>query len=434
MRSSRSCWTVGPLALLTCASISFGQAIYAWKGASLGNWRTASNWESGPGSFPGLSTQGTGNGSTTDTASFVTPSGNANYRVGLDFTTAATGLNGALTLAAITYSGNVATTGSFLRIGSSSTANGTLTLTGNGVTPNLILANTTTNNTTLWLRPTVNNSNVMSVSLSNNIGEIRASSGNAIRIGDTTIPSSILSGTGGIVKTGDGILTIETTSSYTGATNVSAGTLLVNGDNSTATGAITVANTALLGGNGRLGGATTVQSGGRVLGGTGSSTGTLNVSNVTINSGGTLFANLGVSGTNSTLAFAGNTLDLKTGSVLRLDDVTGYGYGTFNLATFTNGNTLQLDAIGSRPDGFVFGTYQQGVGASGPVVIDVSNLPTLTAGDKLTLQRSGNNLALTFTPVPEPASVLGVCALLIGGVVGVRKLRRAKTTRITPAA
>jgi hypothetical protein len=189
----------------------------------------------------------------------------------------------------------------------------------------------------------------------------------------------------------------------------------------------------MFGGNGTLGGAMTVQSGGRVFGGSGSGTGTLNVSNVTVHNGGTLFANLGASGTNSTLAFAGNTLDLKTGSVLRLDDVTDYGYGTFNLATFTNGNTLQLDALGNRPDGFVFGTYQQGVGASGPVTIDVSSLPTLNAGDKLTLQRSGNNLSLTFTPVPEPAFVLGLC-VLAGSVARLRKLRRKDIPKVTPAA
>lgn len=211
------------------------------------------------------------------------------------------------------------------------------------------------------------------------------------------------------------------------------GTLLFNGTNSN-TGN-NIVNAGALGGNGTITGKTTVNNGGQIHGGSGSNTGTLNVSNVTINSGGTMFANLGESGTNSTLAFAGNTLDLKTESVLRLDDVTGYGYGTFLLATFTNGNTLQLDAIGNRPDGFVFGTYQQGVGASGPVVIDVSNLPTLTAGDKLTLQRSGNNLALTFTPVPEPAFVLGAFLLPGGVVAGLRTLlRRAKPAALTPAA
>ena len=35
-------------------------------------------------------------------------------------------------------------------------------------------------------------------------------------------------------------------------------------------------------------------------------------------------------------------------------------------------------------------------------------------GDMFALQRSGNNLVLTYTPVPEPAAVLTVCAAGLG--------------------
>lgn len=252
-----------------------------------------------------------------------------------------------------------------------------------------------------------------------------------------------ISGTGGLVFNGTGTVTLTGTNSYTGTTNVNAGTLLVNGNNSASTGAITVASGSTLGGTGTLGGATNVQNGGTIQADSGTSTGALAVRNVTVQSGGTLAVNLGamdenLNGTSNRLAFASNILDLKTGAVVKFTAATGFGAwssGEFVLGTFSNGNNILLDAVATT-NGQVLGEYIYGAGTpnSGPIQIDVTGLPTLLDDSKLTLMRNGNNLVLSFSPVPEPASLLAVCGLVIGGVVAVRKLRRKATpTDVTSA-
>jgi hypothetical protein len=58
----------------------------------------------------------------------------------------------------------------------------------------------------------------------------------------------------------------------------------------------------------------------------------------------------------------------------------------------------------------------------------VSNLGTsLVAGDAFSLNRVGNTLVLSFTPVPEPGTVLAIacCGLGLGGLV--RRIRRSAT-------
>jgi fibronectin-binding autotransporter adhesin len=269
--------------------------------------------------------------------------------------------------------------------------------------------------------------------------------------------SGLISGVGGLTHqaafgpAAPGVGRLTNTNTYTGSTLISSGTLQLDGGGSInntpsitlfagstfdvagVTGGYTLgtATAQTLQGSGRVTGAVTVANNGTIRGGNGVNTGTLTVSNVTVNSGGTLAATLAASGSNSTLAFAGNTLDLKTGSILRLDDLAGFGYGTFNLATFTNGNSLLLDGVATT-DGELLGRYIVGEGASEEVVIDVSQLPTLAAGDRLELRRTGNNLVLTFSPVPEPATLLAACGLVVGGVAAAR--RRRKRGDVTPAA
>jgi autotransporter-associated beta strand protein len=171
--------------------------------------------------------------------------------------------------------------------------------------------------------------------------------GGSFTIADVIADSTGASGGArGLIKLGTGTLVISNAANtYTGATQVNAGTLLVNGNNSSASGAITVADTATLGGTGTLGGATTVQSGGTIRGDTGTGTGTLTTTNVTINNGGNLFANIAASGTNSRLALGTNTLNLLTNSRLVLDDLAGFdplSLGSWNIATFNSGSTIQL--------------------------------------------------------------------------------------------
>jgi fibronectin-binding autotransporter adhesin len=241
---------------------------------------------------------------------------------------------------------------------------------------------------------------------------------------DRTQLTGVISGTAlhSLVKTGTGVLELSGTNTYLGSTVVMGGTLNVNGNQSAATGALVVNNTATLGGTGTVGGSTLVASGGTIRGGATTATTTLTTGNVTVANGGAIFANLGATTVSSKLALGTNTLDLKTGSVLRLDDVSGFSVtaaGTWNIAELTSGTTLQLDAAGVA-DGFLFGSYTNGSN-SGPVNIDVSALPTLAATDVLELRRSGNNLVLTFVPVPEPALLFGLAVGLLGAGAAVRK-------------
>jgi autotransporter-associated beta strand protein len=404
------------------APAAFGQATYTWIGSNNDEWRNTANWTGGvANTHPGVSARGALSGATTDTASFTLGATPASYIVGLNFqATGTNGLGSSLTLAAITSSGSTAGSGNILTLGSNGPANGTLTLNGTGATANLILANTTDNPTTLRISPTTQSNGVMSLAITNVNGVVQASSGNTIVIGTD------VSGAGGINKTGGGLLQLNGVNSYTGATTVSGGTLQVNGNQSAATGAVTVAAGGSLGGSGTLGGATTVQSGGRVFGGSGSNAGTLTTGNVTVQNGGQLFANLAASGTNSTLAFAGNTLDLRNGTILRLDDLAGFSTtaaGTYNLATFTNGDSLLLNGL-STIDGQPLGSLVVGSAPIGVIEIDPTLITGLTAGDRFDLRRSGNNLVLTFSPVPEPTTLLAVCGLAVGGAVAVRRLRR----------
>jgi fibronectin-binding autotransporter adhesin len=262
---------------------------------------------------------------------------------------------------------------------------------------------------------------------------------------DNVTVANNIGGGGGVAINGTGTTTLTGTNTYTGTTLVSNGTLLVNGNQAAATGAITVANGATLGGTGTLGGATTVNSGGVIRGDSGTGTGTLNTRNVTVANGGNVDVNLGTMdldtriGTNNKLNVGTGTINLSSGAVVRLTGVSGFGretHGTFILATLTNGSNILLDG-GTVAEGQILGEYTAGAPTpnSGPIAINVNGLPPLLDDSKFTLRRSGNNLVLNFTPVPEPAFLLAVCGLAVGGVVGLRKVRRkAKPADVTPAA
>jgi autotransporter-associated beta strand protein len=249
--------------------------------------------------------------------------------------------------------------------------------------------------------------------------------------GNAATLSGLVTGVGGINKLGAGTLTLTAANTFAGNSVVNGGVLAVNGNHAAVTGTTTVNNTGTLAGTGTLGGPVTVNSGGTVRGGTDTGTGTLTTANVTVASGGALLANLSAPGTASQLALGANTLNLATGSVLRLTGVTGFNPnvgGTYTLATTSTGN-LQLDGA-TQSNGFVFGSYVQGTGATGPVTIDTSALgATIGTGSQLNLSVSGTNLVLQFTPVPEP-----ITGLAVGfGVVALGWVRRSRRS-VAPAA
>ncbi len=187
----------------------------------------------------------------------------------------------------------------------------------------------------------------------------------------------------------------------------------------------TLAGTGTVSGSGTI----TVLTGGTIRGDSGTGTGTLTLTSTTVASGGAIAANVAATGTNSALALGSNSLNLATNSKLALTAVTGFSRAasSYTIASFTSGSNIQLDGVG-QADNFLFGKYVEGTGASGAVVIDTSALNfALTSGDTFALSRTGNNLVLQFTPVPEPATVLAVGAAGLAVVGWVRRRRRAAT-------
>lgn len=240
----------------------------------------------------------------------------------------------------------------------------------------------------------------------------------------------------GVTKAGANTLTLSGNNTYTGATTVSAGTLLANGqtgtNSGTGTGAVTVSG-GTLGGTGRIGGATTVAAGGAIRGDSGNGTGTLTLgSNLTItgaaSNGGRIqstvsgpaatVANskLNIGGNTLTLAPSGNKflIDLKQGNLA----VTGFELYTITLATKSAGGvfklgttTLVANDVIAQSNYTLTNDFQYGV--YGDYILRIDN--------------TGNNLQLTFTPVPEPGTLLALGAAGLGLLGAYRRYR-------TPAA
>ncbi|MGL6073677.1 MAG: beta strand repeat-containing protein [Fimbriiglobus sp.] len=347
------------------------------------------------------------------------------------FTLTKTG-GGTLTLnaanAALT-GGNIVTNGTIIANATSRIGNGALSLaqaTGNNTAVTLLnSAQTVGNLNTVWIDTT--GTQTQTLTLTGTALTVNQTADTTFGNGAVATLQGIIAGTGSVTlsSTSTNALTLTGTNTYTGGTTISGGTLVAGNTagSATGTGTVTVNNTGTLAGTGIITGATTVTTGGTIRGGTGILAGNLTTGNVTVQSGGNLFANLAASGTSSKLLVGASTLDLKTGAILKVDDISGFSVttgGTWNIAELTSGTTLQLNATGVA-DGFQYGKWVQGTGATGPIVIDFSGLPTLATGDQLILSRTGNNLVLEFIPVPEPTTMLGLAAGLLGLGAAVRK-------------
>lgn len=230
---------------------------------------------------------------------------------------------------------------------------------------------------------------------------------------DAYSAANTIFGAGAVTVQGGGTLTLTGTSLYTGGTTVIAGALAVNNAAGSATGSgtVTIQTGATLQGTGRALGPVTVQGNGHLA--PGNSIGT-------ITTGAATFNNLGV----YNVEFGGLTDDATTRDRL-------VSTGVIN---FVTGSIVQVQLVGADPGYQTFTTYSYTIatGAS-PIQVDGSSGNPLSgitlnasgyAGPaNFSLARSGNNLVLNFTPVPEPASAV---AVLLAGLAGAAAWRRRR--------
>ncbi len=232
--------------------------------------------------------------------------------------------------------------------------------------------------------------------------------------------SGTIAGTGMVFKDGAGTFAVSGANTYSGGTVVSGGTLQVNNTagSGTGTGPVDV-NGGTLAGTGTVGGQTNLNNGGTVQGGTGGSataanTLTLNglqldgANTIRVVVGDSVPGNLVANPQASRLNLGGSALTRNTVGVstdlttLRLANDGSLDFGqsyTVTVATYGSLTDLTAANFALAAEGFVF---------SGTPVFDLG--PTA--------------LTVTFTPVPEPATVLAVAAAGLAAV-GLKRRRAA---------
>jgi autotransporter-associated beta strand protein len=215
-----------------------------------------------------------------------------------------------------------------------------------------------------------------------------------------------------------GRLTLTGANAYTGGTTITGGTLLANGqtgtNSGTGTGAVTVNVGGLLGGNGRVSGPVTA-AGGTVQAGQGT------VVNEQLTLGGDL-----ILGNNSKLravvgngAVASDTTTATGSSQFAVNGSFGRSAPTdlvaIELVVPDPGSFDQTGGTGYTRrvvSNYVFlanlntGTYTQ---ADGVFAVSTTGLPVASNWQVL-VGPGGNTIDVVFTPVPEPASILLLCA------------------------
>ena len=93
-----------------------------------------------------------------------------------------------------------------------------------------------------------------------------------------------------------------------------------------------------------------------------------------------------------------------------------------------SGNNILIDGLATANNA-ILGTYIQGTGASGPVVIQPSGM-SLDTGEEFILVRNGDALVLQFSPVPEPATVLALSTATLGIGAFVRRRRSSRQVSV----
>jgi autotransporter-associated beta strand protein len=237
------------------------------------------------------------------------------------------------------------------------------------------------------------------------------------------VVNGVISGTGAaLTKSGAGTLQLSGANTYTGNTIVSGGTLTLTGSGSFASSpSISIASGATLNVSGVTGGANFASgafalTSGQTLSGSGTVAGTM----VAL-SGAAIAPGAGT--TRSTLSTG--TVTLQTGSFFDVD------IGSFTTLVDTDllnvvgalttnaSSTIRVhNNAGTEPHDFVTRKYTiahttTGVKLNTSMLISTSGF---AAGDRFSLSTAngGKDLILSFTPVPEPVSVVAIFAAGLG--------------------
>lgn len=234
-----------------------------------------------------------------------------------------------------------------------------------------------------------------------------------------TFSGSLNGTTGSLVKAGTGTLNLTGANTYTGTTTVNQGTLAVNNitGTGTGTGTTTVASGARIMGIGTIGGNLTIATGGAMAPG---------------NSIGVLNANTGIS---TWSAGAKYTVEYIPGASFT-PGVTIDHYnslGTLDVTALnTAGNQFTIELVrlpggtSPAPTFATIATFSGGTSGNG-FAADRFTFTGDFAGATPTIALVGNSVVISFTPVPEPTTVLGLGAAAFGlaGLVRRRMTRKA---------
>jgi hypothetical protein len=242
-----------------------------------------------------------------------------------------------------------------------------------------------------------------------------------------------VTGTGSLTKGGNFTLDLSNNlNNYSGGTTVSAGALFVNNSagSATGTGAVSVQNGATLGGAGRINGALTVQNGGTLAPGNGaSSTGilTLGAASHTLGVSGTGEATFQVHLNGITQGTNYDQLAIVNGGSITLADV-----GLLPTLGYTPGASDKLFIIDNQnATGGLSGTFNNLFDGT-MFTIGTTNAWIYYTGDFGSLSLTGgNDVVISFAPVPEPTSVLGICFLAGLAAMGWRRGRRQFSRRLS---
>jgi autotransporter-associated beta strand protein len=245
-------------------------------------------------------------------------------------------------------------------------------------------------------------------------GAVNLAAGTTLTLtdGGTTF-SGVIGGAGGLAKTGPGVQELAGANTYTGPTTVAAGTLRLTGsgaiaassritvgtaagsaavlDVSGVTGGFALAAGQALAGTGTVVGPVAVGGGATVAPGT--SVGTLNVADMTWQGGGRY-----------DFEFAGAVGDLVNGTgALNLSALTSASRFTVHVQSF--------DPALTGPQTYTIASFTGGIAGFDPAAGNPQfTFAGLFVPGSASLALTGNDLRLTFTPVPEPAYALLLCA------------------------